>query len=254
MSKDNNQPKPLLVEEVLRRIKKGERDAIGFLYKTMMKDCFPKIREYLTQKRRLELADVEDWYQNVFMTLIRSIQKGRGFKSYKEICAYLMKGVKQQHFKDLEKKGRQKEGSDHQFSQAVKTGFLKNIIEEAFEEMALPCQSVLKNKLGSIKLQPPHAEPEPDLKVFYDCIKKLLQKINLKAKNRMPAEEEFKSIIWQALEDLDGDCGKLLRQFYDEKVSLKELAKVFDLSYGTMKNKRMECLNKLTELVVEKLP
>ena len=254
MSRDENKPKPLPVEIVVERIKKGDREATGFLYKTMMKDCFPKVSDYLTHKLGREKADVEDWYQNVFITLIKSIQKGRKFKSYSEICAYLMKGVKQQNFKDLKKKIRQTERFDLPFSQAVKAGFLKNITEEAIEELAESCQSILKNKFGGIRFQANPADSEPNRKEFYNCIKKLLQQINLKSKGRLPAEDDFKSIIWEALEDMDGECGKLLHQFYNEKISLKELAKLFDFSYGTMKNKRMECLNKLTEIVVEKLP
>lgn len=57
-----------------------------------------------------------------------------------------------------------------------------------------------------------------------------------------------------ALDQLKGDCRKLIEFFYFEELSLKEIAKKLGLKESSTKQKRYDCTEKLKQLVLRQAP
>lgn len=102
--------------------------------------------------------------------------------------------------------------------------------------------------------------------VVFDYCKKVwynvLSSKGFKSKGEMPAgyesveisdseseqEERMSAVEW-GLEKLGGSCAKIIRWYYIDRLSLKEIAELLGITLPSAKDKKYKCMQKLKEIL-----
>jgi DNA-directed RNA polymerase specialized sigma subunit len=127
---------------------------------------------------------------------------------------------------------------------------LTAILQETLEELEAPCRNILTAPPDSLDGELlKNDKKRKDLALH--CATDLLARMRSKAQGN--TQEELDERALREAETMEGQCGVIIRLFYLKKMSLKEIGKMVSLKYGSMKNKRGQCLKELNLLTVRRL-
>lgn len=250
MSRNNTDPPSL--DELFRRMKDGDNEATEWLYKTLLKDCYPKVSRFVKSRFGMSEADAQDWFHEVFKDLMERTLCGekKSFKSFSKLHGYFMNAVRNQAMKNVRRKERPLLPMAEPEDPAPQLDQLGPMAIEVFHRMDESCQSLLRAVYGSSKAENSPRTPDKKKKA-QRCIDEFLKRLNQEARGE--AQWDLQKIAEEEARKMKGECGKLLKLFYYNRIALKKIAKMWGYAYGTIKNKKVHCMNELNRRIADRL-
>ena len=235
--------------QLINEASRDDQEAIGLLYSELIRNYYPKIFALGHRKySQLDGTYIEDAFHEVFLNLRQSIINGNTFNySGSAVYNYLVRGVLNQlnkKDKKIKRESLKPEASLEAIDRVEPFSSLKECVQDAIHNTASTCKDLIKQKMES------KIKKEQRFK-WWPCVSSFLAKVHHYTHGE--TKEELESMAEKGLSRLGSDCRKLLSEFYYQGKSLQELAEEMELQYGTLKNRRYQCLNKLNDQIFELL-
>lgn len=252
------------VQEVINAVERKNPLGKKVLYELLKREVYGQIHSYIV-KNQGNQADVEDKFHDGMIAVYHGIERNKltlskfSRKSHTDqLCAYLMRIVKNLWLKELRWRSRPPLEIGEKAWQ-VDEDSLAAVVAEVFSSLGGNCQGLMKSfflhKTSYLRiakaLGPAHSSASVK-KSMEGCIGKLFQHIRAFAS---PVQnQELGSILASTISGLEGGCKTLLTSFYFQKMSMEEIAqKMSYASAHSAREQKRKCMKKLNLAVAEKL-
>lgn len=257
----------LSISAMVSNIQKGDTYAEGCLYRRLLHACYPTVRGFIRNKGMQE-ADAEDFFQDGFIALIKSIKLQR-FKfrtlpvisKIDQLSSFIMQTVKNLWKKRLRQNSRPEVNWNTEQELQNEFELLEGLSEETLNQLSISCRELLiahfrekvsLHELG--KQRTPRLKGSELQKELSPCVKNYLEILNSEAQGE--TKSELYKIAFSVIKEMDSNCSKILLFFYSdsEKMKMTEIAKALNYKNAhAVRTAKYNCMKDLNLKIAEKM-